>query len=175
MKEIDGSIGEGGGQVLRSCLSLSLITGQPFQLINIRKNRPRPGLSAQHLSAIDLAAQIGSAYISGAQLHSDQITFKPKSILSGKFKSEIGTAGSISLVLQTVYLPLSFATEGSTVTISGGTHVRWSPTFDYLNQNWKHYTGRLGIQVSMNLEQAGFYPQGGGKIVTRFEPQSSHR
>lgn len=170
LKIIDGSIGEGGGQVLRTCLSLSLVTGQPFRIENIRKNRRHPGLRAQHLSSIALAARIGDAEVAGMDLNSKTITFSPKKILAGEYQSIIGTAGSTSLVLQTILLPLSLADDRSSITISGGTHVPWSPTFDYLEQNFLPFINRIGFQITLYLESAGFFPQGEGKIHVKIQP-----
>ena len=136
---IDGSIGEGGGQVLRTCLSLSLITGQSFRIVNIRSSRPSTGLSAQHLSAVQVAAKIGIADIEGAELNSTSISFAPKTIQSGQYQCDIGTAGSTPLVLQTIIIPLSMGGAPSSVSISGGTHVPWSPSYDFMVQHWVWY------------------------------------
>lgn len=171
MKAIDGSAGEGGGQVLRTCLSLSLVTGQSFRIENIRKNRKQPGLRAQHLSSIELAAKIGDADVDGAKLNSTNISFSPKTIRAGNYKCIIGTAGSTSLVLQSVFLPLGITDRSSSISITGGTHVPWSPTFDYLNQNWTPFINNIGIQISVNLVRAGFYPQGGGQIQATIRPR----
>ena len=173
MINIDGSIGEGGGQVLRTCLSLSLITGQPFHISNIRSRRPRPGLSAQHLSAVQVAAKIGLADVHGAELNSTSISFAPTTVQSGQYICDIGTAGSTSLVLQTVILPLSMGGAQSSITISGGTHVPWSPSFDFMVQHWAWYLKKIGFDISLKLEFAGFYPQGGGLIHASIQPTDS--
>lgn len=170
MITIDGSQGEGGGQVLRSCLSLSLLTGQPFSIQNIRQNRERPGLRPQHLCAVELAAEIGQADVKGAELNSTSLTFSPTIVKSGVFKSSVGTAGSTSLVLQTVLLPLSLTGESSSITISGGTHVPWSPTFDYLDKNFLPFLRQIGFQSTIDLVSAGYYPQGGGRIQAKIHP-----
>ena len=162
MKIVNGSIGEGGGQVLRTCLSLSLITGQAFHISNIRSGRPRPGLRAQHLSAVQLAAKIGIADVDGAELNSTSISFAPKTIQSGQYQCDIGTAGSTSLVLQTIFLPLSMGDTASSISISGGTHVPWSPSFDFMVQQWLWYLKKIGVDISLKLELAGFYTHGGG-------------
>jgi RNA 3'-terminal phosphate cyclase (ATP) len=170
MLSIDGGMGEGGGQVLRTCLSLSLTTGKPFRISGIRSGRNKPGLRAQHLNAVRLAQRIGSARVEGAELNSTCLIFYPTGIQTGSYKSEIGTAGSTSLVLQTLYLPLSFGGESSVLRISGGTHVPYAPSFDWLNSHWIHYLKKIGFQISIDLEQAGFYPQGGGRIRAKIIP-----
>lgn len=169
--EIDGSTGEGGGQILRTCLSLSLLTGKPFTLFNIRKNRTRPGLRPQHISSIMLASKIGIADTTGDNLNSSQVTFSPKQIHPGKYKINIGTAGSTSLVLQSIYLPLGFTSSESSIIIEGGTHVPWSPTYDFLQKQWRPMISRIGCQVDLKLERAGYFPQGGGQINVKVKPK----
>jgi len=170
---VDGSIGEGGGQILRTCLSLSLITGQAFHISNIRSGRPRPGLRAQHLKAVEVAAKIGKAEVDGVQLNSTSIFFTPKMIQPGRYQCDIGTAGSTSLVLQTIFLPLSMGDTASSISISGGTHVPWSPSFDFMVQQWLWYLKKIGFNISLKLELAGFYPQGGGLIHASIRPTNS--
>ena len=164
MIEIDGSFGEGGGQVLRSSLTLSVLTNQEFRIINIRARRKKPGLRPQHLKAVEAAAKICGAEVEGLEMNSQVITFFPGEISPGKYRFDIGTAGSTSLVLQTILLPLSKANGSSTVTISGGTHVPWSPCFHYLDLNYLPFLWRMGLNVHLRLEQAGFFPRGGGQI-----------
>lgn len=173
MITIDGSLGEGGGQVLRTCLSLSLITGQEFQIRNIRANRKRPGLRAQHLKAVEISAKIGKANVEGANLNSTSITFSPRKISPGRYSIDIGTAGSTSLVLQTIYLPLSRGDVASSITLVGGTHSPWSPSFDFLRQHWMLFLEKIGFNLSLNLELAGFYPQGGGRIHAIIRPSGT--
>lgn len=170
MISIDGQMGAGGGQVLRTCLSLSLITGKPFNISNIRAGRKKPGLRAQHLNAVSLSQKIGRAHVEGSILNSTKLTFHPQEILSGKYRSDIGTAGSTSLVLQTAYLPLSYGTNPSNLSLIGGTHVPFSPSFDWLSMHWVHYIKSIGIRLSIELAQAGFYPQGRGQILARINP-----
>jgi RNA 3'-terminal phosphate cyclase (ATP) len=170
MIEIDGSMGEGGGQVLRSALSASLITGIGFRIKNIRSRRSRPGLGAQHLKAIDAAAAVGQARVEGAQRNSTEVTFTPRSIRTGKYTFDIGTAGSTSLVLQTILIPLSLARSATSVSIKGGTHVPMAPCFHYLDNHWVEYLGSAGFDVMLKLDQAGFYPQGGGRISSIIRP-----
>ena len=167
---IDGSLGEGGGQVLRSSLTLALITGKSFTMTNIRRRRAKPGLMAQHLKAVEAASAVGMARVEGAQLGSQSLIFEPSVVQSGEYHFDIGTAGSTSLVLQTVLPPLSFASAGSTVTLIGGTHVPWSPCFHFLDLHWLHYMRKIGFRIQLELETAGFYPRGGGRIRAVVQP-----
>lgn len=168
--EIDGSIGEGGGQVLRSCLALSLITGRELRIKNIRSRRRKPGLMPQHLKAVEAAAAIGTARTEGAHLGSQSLTFEPSGISSGRFQFEIGTAGSTSLVLQTILVPLSFAKEPSRVTVKGGSHVPLSPCFHYLDLHWIPFMRQIGFDMRLEMELAGFYPQGAGVVHASVQP-----
>jgi RNA 3'-terminal phosphate cyclase (ATP) len=169
---IDGSIGEGGGQVLRTSLALSLITGRSFTLNNIRQRRAKPGLMAQHLKAVEAAGEVGKAKVEGARLGSQSLVFEPTGLHSGEFHFDIGTAGSTSLVLQTILPPLSFAAASSTVTLIGGTHVPWSPCFHYLDLHWLHYMRTIGFDIRLELDAAGFYPRGGGRVLAAVRPAS---
>ena len=162
---IDGSTGEGGGQVLRTSLTLALITGRPFTLNNIRRRRVKPGLMAQHLKAVEAAREVGKATVEGARLGSQSLVFEPTGLCSGEFHFDIGTAGSTSLVLQTILPPLSFAAASSVVSLIGGTHVPWSPCFHYLEMHWLHYMRRIGFDIRLELDAAGFYPRGGGRVL----------
>lgn len=170
MIHIDGSQGEGGGQVLRSALSLAVITGKKVRIDGIRARRPKPGLMAQHLQAVQSAAAISKAQVDGAKLGSTTLTFEPQGLFSGTFHFEIGTAGSTSLVLQTILIPLSLIGGHSRVTIRGGTHVPWSPSFHYLQRHWQPMMRRIGFDFDLELEKAGFYPRGGGEIRCRVRP-----
>jgi RNA 3'-phosphate cyclase len=170
MIHIDGSQGEGGGQVLRSALSLAIITGKAVRIDGIRARRPKPGLMAQHLQAVQAAAAISNAMVEGAKLGSTSLTFEPQGLSSGTFLFEIGTAGSTSLVLQTILVPLSLSGGKSQVTIRGGTHVPWSPSFHYLKCHWQPIMRRLGFDFDLDLVKAGFYPKGGGEIRCRIRP-----
>jgi len=162
--EIDGSKGEGGGQILRSALTLSLITGKPFRLRKIRARRSKPGLRPQHLAALKAAAEISRAKVEGARLGSKRIVFIPGTTLAGAYHFKIGTAGSTSLLFQCIYLPLSLAGGSSSIQIDGGTHVPWSPCFDYLSSNWNHYLRKMGLHSQLEIRLAGYYPKGGGEI-----------
>ena len=169
---IDGSIGEGGGQVLRTSLTLALITGRSFTLSNIRQRRAKPGLMAQHLKAVEAACEVGKAKVEGARPGSQFLVFEPTGLASGEFHYDIGTAGSTSLVLQTILPPLSFAAANSTVTLIGGTHVPWSPCFHYLEMHWLHYMRKIGFDIRLELDAAGFYPRGGGSVLATVRPAS---
>jgi RNA 3'-terminal phosphate cyclase (ATP) len=168
--EIDGAQGEGGGQVLRTSLSLSLITGKPLHLFNIRRRRSKPGLQPQHLTAVRAAAAVGGAEVNSASLGSQELTFLPHEIHPGSYRFDIGTAGATSLVLQTILIPLSLAKKAATLTLTGGTHVPWSPCFHYLDLQWNPYLQEIGFNTRLTLEKAGFYPQGGGSIRVSLRP-----
>lgn len=167
---VDGSMGEGGGQVLRTSLTLSILTGRPVRLVNIRARRAQPGLRAQHLKAVEAAAAVSRARVEGAALGSQSLLFEPREICAGDFSFDIGTAGATSLVLQTILLPLSFARRPSTVALTGGTHVPWSPCFHYLDLQWLPHLRRIGFGARLSLDLAGFYPRGGGRIRAAIEP-----
>lgn len=157
-------MGEGGGQVLRSALTLSLLTGQPFHLSRIRTRRASPGLRFQHLAAVQAAARISGAQVSGDRVGSQEIDFSPGPVRAGDYFFDVGTAGATSLVLQTVLLPLALASGRSSVTVGGGTHVPWSPCFHYLYWHWRPFLGRIGIPFDLTMTMAGFYPEGGGEL-----------
>jgi RNA 3'-terminal phosphate cyclase (ATP) len=170
MIQIDASFGEGGGQVLRSALTLSVITRTPMRLTNIRARRPQPGLRPQHLKAVEAAAQISSARVEGATLGSQTLVFEPTGLEAGHYAFDIGTAGSTSLLLQTLCLPLSFAAGPSRLSLAGGTHVPWSPCFHYLHWQWLPYLAEIGYHLECHLERAGFYPRGGGIVHADIVP-----
>ena len=170
MIEIDGSMGEGGGQVLRSSLTLSVITGQKMRIANIRLKRSKPGLGHQHLKSVHAAAEICGGVVEGDEIGSREISFVPGEIKGGNYHFDIGTAGSTSLVLQTVLLPLAKAKRPSVVTITGGTHVPWSPCFHYLDLNYLPFLWKMGLDVHLRMEQAGFNPRGGGRVRATIEP-----
>jgi len=167
MIEIDGSEGEGGGQILRSSLSLAICTQQPFHIASIRANRDKPGLMRQHLTAVKAAAEICDAQVDGAELGSRALTFRPGRLATGDYSFDIGTAGSCTLVFQTVLPALLTATGESRVRISGGTHNPGSPPFDFLARSFLPLLGRMGAKVQLDLTRHGFYPRGGGEIRAR--------
>ena len=173
MVEIDGSYGEGGGQILRSSLTLAALTGQPLHLHNIRANRQQSGLRPQHLTAVQAIAKTTRAKLQGASLQSSNLTLHPQAIQPGKYQFDIPTAGALTLVLQTIFLPLSFAEGTSWVTLTGGTHVRWSPIFHYLQEGWLPLMKSLGFRLEMALEKAGFFPRGGGKVTLKVLPHKA--
>ena len=171
---IDGSRGEGGGQIVRSSCALSLLTGRPFRIENVRARRKTPGLARQHMTAVLAAARIGSAEVHGATVGSGVVAFRPGPVTPGRWVFPIGTAGSTTLVLQTVLMPLLAAGGPSTVVIEGGTHNVKAPPFEFLARTYLPLVERItGGRVHLELERAGFYPAGGGKIVARIEPAAS--
>ncbi len=173
MIQIDGSMGEGGGQVLRTSLTLAALTSQDVSISNIRAGRSKPGLRAQHLTAVEAIAQVCGAETRGARLGSTELVFRPGPIIPGSYRFDIGTAGATSLVLQTVLLPLSRGAEMSTVAITGGTHVPWSPCFHYLEWSWLPVLRGLGCDARLTLKRAGFYPPGGGRIQAVIRPSDA--
>lgn len=170
MIHIDGSTGEGGGQVLRTALGLSLVTGRSFQIENIRANRKKPGLMRQHLTAVRAAAEIGKAQAKGAELGSERLEFVPGSLQPGVYKFSIGTAGSCTLVLQAVLPPLLTAGKPSEITLEGGTHNPMAPPFDFLQYTFLPLLKRMGAEVAAELVRPGFFPAGGGRIKVRVNP-----
>lgn len=168
--ELDGAIG--GGQVLRSALSLSMITGQPLRIHNIRARRQRPGLLRQHLTAVLAATEISAAKVEGAELHSQNLSFVPGSIRGGEYRFSIGTAGSCSLVLQTLLPALLCAPQPSQVTISGGTHNPLAPPADFLQLAFVPLLQRMGGQVELLLLRHGFVPAGGGELQALIQPST---
>ncbi len=162
--EIDGAMGEGGGQVLRTALSLAMVTGRAFQLQNIRAGRAKPGLGRQHLTAVNAAAHISQARVTGNELGSTKLDFAPRAIKAGEFTFNIGTAGSTILVLQTVLPALLQAERSSRVVIKGGTHNPAAPSFDFLSQTFLPLLRRMGANVEARLVRLGFVPAGGGCI-----------
>jgi RNA 3'-terminal phosphate cyclase (ATP) len=167
---IDGSRGEGGGQVLRTSLALSLVTREPFRIEKIRANRKSPGLLRQHLTAVQAATQVGDAAVEGAALGSSALTFVPRALRGGEYAFEIGTAGSTMLVLQTILLPLALAETASTIELEGGTHNPYAPPFDFMQHAFLPLLRRMGVDVELELVRPGFYPAGGGKIRVRIAP-----
>jgi RNA 3'-terminal phosphate cyclase (ATP) len=173
--QIDGSEGEGGGQILRSSLSLAIRTQQPFQISNIRAGRERPGLLRQHLTAVKAAAEISGATVTGAHIGSRELTFHPGKVQPGAYCFAIGTAGSCTLVLQTVLPPLLCAAAPSTVRITGGTHNSGAPPFEFLERVFLPLLARMGATVTLELERHGFYPRGGGALRASIVPFTQPR
>jgi RNA 3'-terminal phosphate cyclase (ATP) len=168
--EIDGSIGEGGGQILRTALALSMITGTPFEIKNIRANRPKPGLLRQHLTAVLAAQKICGAQVTGADMGSKALKFQPGAITGGTYAFAIGSAGSATLVLQTILPALLFADAESHITVDGGTHNSMAPPAHFLERSFVPLLNRMGANVAVTLERFGFYPAGGGRITAHVAP-----
>ncbi|MCB9895935.1 MAG: RNA 3'-terminal phosphate cyclase [Planctomycetes bacterium] len=170
MIEIDGSEGEGGGQVLRTSLALSIVTRQPFRLFNIRAGRKSPGLKKQHLACVRAAKQISNAEVSGDAIDSQELIFTPEGIYPGQYRFSVGSAGSAALVYQTVLMPLVHADAPSFVMIEGGTHAAWAPPFDFLQHTFIPLLERMGVSTALTAERLGFYPAGGGLLHARIHP-----
>jgi RNA 3'-terminal phosphate cyclase (ATP) len=175
MITIDGSFGEGGGQIIRSACALSLITGKPFRIYNVRARRDRPGLQRQHLTAVNAAAEIGRAKVDGAGVGSREFTFVPGKVAPGEYLFRIGTAGSTTLVFQALLPPLMLDAEPSRLTLEGGTHNVHAPPFEFLQKTFLPLINRMGARVSVELERYGFYPPGGGRFHVLIEPCTEWR
>lgn len=177
MIKLDGSIGEGGGQILRTALSLSMVTGTPVQLVNVRAGRPKPGLRPQHLAAVEASARICDGAVEGAEAGSTGVFFVPGRIAAGDYHFAIhdrrhvsGSAGSTTLVLQTLLPALWSLDAPSSVTLEGGTHNPMAPPFEFLERAFLPSVARMGQTASVALERHGFVPNGGGRIRARVEP-----
>ena len=170
MITIDGSMGEGGGQILRTALSLSLITGKELCLHHIRSGRSKPGLQNQHLGAVQAAAAVGQAEVEGAALGSMNLVFKPQTIQPGEYAFALRTAGSTTLILQTILPALMTASGPSALVLEGGTHNPLAPPFEFVAKTFLPLLERMGPKVKMKLDRHGFYPVGGGKIRVTIEP-----
>ncbi|MCK4857277.1 MAG: RNA 3'-phosphate cyclase [candidate division Zixibacteria bacterium] len=165
---IDGSFGEGGGQILRTAISLSTHLRVPVEIVNIRKNRKYPGLMPQHLTAVKACQAICNGKVEGAEINSERLFFRPNKAKAGKYSFNVAehkrSAGSATLVFQTVLLPLLFVRGESHITIQGGTHVPWSPPASYIRQVFLPVLERLGCQTFFKIKRWGWYPEGGGEI-----------
>ena len=175
MVTIDGSYGEGGGQILRTSLALSLVTGKPFSIHSIRAGRKKPGLMRQHHTAVNAAAEIGRAEIEGNRIGSQAFTFEPKMIKPGNYHFAIGSAGSCTLVFQTLLPALMIADKPSEIILEGGTHNPFAPPFDYLEKAFLPAINRMGPQIKAVLEKPGFYPAGGGRFKVSIKPAALKR
>ncbi|MGD9497474.1 MAG: RNA 3'-terminal phosphate cyclase [Armatimonadota bacterium] len=170
MLTIDGSYGEGGGQVLRTSLALAALLGREMRIERIRAGRSQPGLAAQHLAGVQAAAQVCGAQVAGARIGSTTLTFTPGRIRGGHFRFDVGTAGATTLVLQTILPCLLFARESSCVQITGGTNVPWSPPQEYIRHVFLPAIGDMGAQAQVECLVPGFYPKGGGRLEARITP-----
>ncbi len=175
MIDIDGSYGEGGGQILRSSLALSILTGTPVRIRNIRAGRRKPGLLRQHLTAVQAATQVCGARVHGDSIGSPEVVFDPGEVIGGAYEFDVGTAGSTTLVLQTILIPLMLADRPSRIVLDGGTHNPFAPPFDFLAKAYLPLVNRMGPSVRATLERPGFYPAGGGRIVVEIDPATSLR
>ena len=167
---VDGASGEGGGQILRSALALSLVTGRPFRMERVRAGRARPGLLRQHLTAVQAAATVGSAHVSGAELGSGTLTFEPRTVAGGDHRFLVGTAGSTTLVLQAILPALVTAPGTSRITLGGGTHNPGAPSFDFLALTFLPLLRCMGVKADVTLGSHGFYPAGGGSFTITIDP-----
>ena len=175
MITLDGSMGEGGGQIIRSSLSLSAITGEPVRIQNVRAGRAKPGLLRQHLTALNAVTEICGGHATGAELGSGEVGLRPGTIRPGDYTFSVGSAGSANLVLQTVLPILLQAGAPSTVTIQGGTHNPSSPPFDYLKECFFPALRKIGHRVDGKLNAYGFYPAGGGELKVEIGQSESPR
>ena len=176
---IDASHGEGGGQVLRTALALSVALGRPVALRHIRARRPRPGLQPQHLTVVRALAAISDAEVTGDALDSTEVTFVPRTLRGGSYRFDIGairgSAGSVALLFQALLLPLSLAAQPSQLRLRGGTHVPWSPPVSYLTAVFLPALRRIGVRADLTLHRWGWYPAGGGEVEISITPSSSWR
>ena len=175
MITIDGSYGEGGGQILRTALALSLVTGKPFSINNIRAGRKKSGLMRQHLTAVNAAVEIGDAAIEGNRIGSQAFTFEPATIKPGSYRFAIGSAGSCTLVFQTILPALLIAGEPSEIILEGGTHNPFAPPFDFLEKAFLPVINRMGPAVRAVLEKPGIFPAGGGRFKVSVDPADLNR
>jgi RNA 3'-terminal phosphate cyclase (ATP) len=170
MRTVDGARGEGGGQVLRTALAISLLTGESVRVENIRAGRKQPGMMRQHLTAVRLATEVGGANVEGAEPGSQVLVFSPRAVHGGDYVASVGTAGSSTLVLQTVLPALLTARSRSTLLLEGGTHNPLAPPFDFLALAFLPMVNRMGPRVEAELLRPGYYPAGGGRVRVTIEP-----
>jgi RNA 3'-terminal phosphate cyclase (ATP) len=172
--QIDGNYGEGGGQILRTTLSLSCLLKKPVEITNIRKGRKIPGLQPQHLTSVNACKSISEAEVEGNKLQSLTLKFSPQKIKGGDFTFNVAeekrSAGSTSLILQALFLPLSLSEQSSHITLLGGTHVPWSPPFDYLKEIFLPMVRKIGCQMELQIRKWGWYPKGGGEVHCVIHP-----
>ncbi|MFZ5471797.1 MAG: RNA 3'-terminal phosphate cyclase [Myxococcota bacterium] len=171
---LDGSEGEGGGQILRTALSLSLITGRALHIENVRANRKPAGLRPQHLACVRGAVAVSGARVEGAQVGGSELWFEPGPVKPGQYLLEVGTAGSTPLLFQCLYFPLALG-GGGELTLRGGTHVAHSPSYHYLVRVWLPAMRRFGFDATLSLRYAGFYPEGTGELRAKIPPSLGSR
>lgn len=167
---IDGSYGEGGGQIIRTAVALSAVSGEDVTIHNIRSNRAQPGLKAQHLMAVLTAAKMTEAQVEGLKIGSTELTFKPADIIGGHYDVDIGTAGSITLLLQCLLPAAAASKERITLDVTGGTDVAWSPPVDYMSHVLLPILASMGLECRISVKQRGYYPRGGGKVRAEITP-----
>ncbi|MCT2398671.1 RNA 3'-terminal phosphate cyclase [Novosphingobium mangrovi (ex Huang et al. 2023)] len=167
---IDGSEGEGGGQIVRNSCALSLVTGEPFRITHVRGKRSKPGLMRQHVTAVEAACVISGAEVRGLAVGSSELEFRPGKAEPGEYHFAVGTAGSTGLVLQTVLMPLILAGGPSRLVLEGGTHNMLAPPFDFIEKSFLPVIERMGPKVRARIVRHGFYPRGGGRIEIDIEP-----
>jgi len=170
--EVDGSHGEGGGQLLRTAVALSAITQKPVHIRSIRAGREKPGLQAQHLKGAEAVAALCDARLEGARISSTELTFEPGKIIPRQLKVDVGTAGAVTLVLQALTLAAASTDGTTTVDLTGGTHVSWSPPADYFREVFCRHLRRIGVEVELTTHRHGFYPKGGGRVDARIRGNS---
>lgn len=170
MIEIDGSYGEGGGQIVRTAVALSAVTGKSVRITKIRQDRPKPGLAAQHAQAILALSRLCSARTAGAEPGSLDLSFEPGEIKGGDYRVEIGTAGSITLLLQCLMPAMLKADSPVSLEVSGGTDVSWSPTIDYFRYVFLPALRCLGVEADLEVRQRGYYPKGQGRVLLTIKP-----
>ncbi|MEW5760058.1 MAG: RNA 3'-terminal phosphate cyclase [Candidatus Thermoplasmatota archaeon] len=170
MLEIDGSFGEGGGQILRTALSFSVLTKKPFRLVNIRAKRPNPGLAKQHITAIETLKKISNSTTNFVSVGSKEIEFFPGDLEGGEYSFDIGTAGSITLVLQSAILPALFGNKETKLLLKGGTDVKWAPPIDYITHVFLQILRKMGAELEIEVLSRGYYPKGGGLVCIMIRP-----
>jgi RNA 3'-phosphate cyclase len=168
--KVDGAFGEGGGQVLRTSMALAALLGEPVEVYNVRKNRPNPGLAPQHLAGINALQDITDGKVKGAKIASTRISFHPGGLKAGKCIIDTKTAGSITLVLQSLLIPSLFSRDTVELDIRGGTDVRWSPQVDYFKHVFLPILKKMGVDVEIELVRRGYYPKGGGQVKVKISP-----
>lgn len=170
MIEVDGAVGEGGGQILRTSISLSAVTGQDVRISNVRAGRPRPGLAPAHVTSIEAVAELCDAEVDGVFAGSKEIVFRPGKVTGGSFEFDVGTAGSISLVVQSCLVPAALSKTTVRLTVKGGTDVRWSPPIDFMRLVHFPMLAKFGPSCDLEILSRGFYPEGGGEVSVEIAP-----